>query len=165
MPNWFIPVATIILVGGVISGVVLFSDQTPNSEPAGVVETLPATITQDDDQPVPATEITMAAASYTDYSPAALAAAQAEGDDTVLFFHADWCPTCRAADGELTRNLDQIPEGVTILKTDYDSESELKKQFNVVSQHTFVQLDASGEVVTQWTGGSLDTILDRVERS
>ena len=66
-----------------------------------------------------------ATGTYIEYSTTALANA-ADGD-TILFFHADWCPTCRGLDEDIRASLDDIPAGVTILQTDYDAEKNLKK--------------------------------------
>ncbi len=100
---------------------------------------------------------------YVEYSEDAVAAAMAADGNVVLFFHATWCPTCRAADGEMTSNLDKIPENLTIVKTDYDKYDELKKKYGVTYQHTFVQIDARGEMVKKWNGGGLDQIVEEVQ--
>lgn len=93
------------------------------------------------------------ASRYTEYSPELLSQAQAEGKRVVLFFHADWCPTCIAAAKDFTENYDQIPEDTIILKADYDTETELKKKYAVVTQDTFIQLGADDSVVARWNGG------------
>jgi thiol-disulfide isomerase/thioredoxin len=100
---------------------------------------------------------------YIDYSDSAIAQATKDGGKAVLFFHAAWCPTCRAAEKEILGNLDTIPQDLTIIKTDFDSMQELKKQYQIVNQHTFVQVDADGNEVTRWVGGGLETILQRTE--
>lgn len=70
--------------------------------------------------------------------------------DVVIFFHASWCPTCKRADGNLR---DQpLPAGLTVVKTDYDSNDELKARYGVTVQHTFVQVDPSGEALAKFTG-------------
>jgi hypothetical protein len=43
-----------------------------------------------------------------------------------------------------------IPDDITIFKTDYDSYGDLKTKYEVLTQHTFVQIDESGEVLTKW---------------
>jgi len=50
-------------------------------------------------------------------------------------------------------------------KTDYDTQTELKERYEVVAQHTFVQVDENGDLVTKWIGGDVDVILDRVVSS
>lgn len=100
---------------------------------------------------------------YILYSEQALAEATQDGGRAVLFFHADWCPTCRAAEQDILSKLDQIPDDLTILKTDYDTERELKKKYQVVVQHTFVQVDQNGNEVTKWSGGGLQDIINLTE--
>jgi len=100
-------------------------------------------------------------ATYTEYSSATLADAQQRGR-AVLFFHAPWCPFCIEANDDITANLDQLPGDVTVLKTDYDTETSLKSQYGVTYQHTFVQVDANGDELTQWTGGGVDELLENI---
>ena len=83
-------------------------------------------------------------------------------DDTVLFFHASWCPSCVAANKGISAGT--VPEGLTILKADFDSETELRKQYWVTGQHTFVQVDANGNEIKKWVGGnSVEDIVERVQ--
>lgn len=92
------------------------------------------------------------AGTYSTYSADKLAMA-AQGD-VVLFFKADWCPSCRALDSDIRANLSSIPAGVTILEVDYDSATELKQKYGVTTQHTLVQVDATGDLVKKWSGGN-----------
>ncbi len=101
--------------------------------------------------------------TYQDYSEIVLDTAVAENKTVVLFFHANWCPTCKTADVDITENLSDIPENVVVLKTDYDSEKELKKKYNVTYQHTFVQIDQNKEMVTSWNGGGASDIAKRIK--
>jgi len=95
--------------------------------------------------------------SYADkvkaYSPATLASSTENDGRAVVFFHAGWCPTCKESDAKFQANPEEIPEDVTILKADYDTEIDLKKKYNVVAQDTFVQVDANGDEVTKWNSG------------
>jgi len=86
--------------------------------------------------------------SYADYQ--ADKAAYDAGGDVVLFFSASWCPTCQRADKNLKGS--GVPEGLTVVKADYDSSTALKKQYGVTVQHTFVQVDPSGEALAKFTG-------------
>ncbi len=99
------------------------------------------------------TDALQTAGSYVAYSPETLSAAQRSGGRTVLFFHAKWCPSCKAADADFTTNLSSIPSGVTIIKTDYDTEKALKQQYGVTTQDTFVQVNGNGEPLARWNGG------------
>jgi len=69
-------------------------------------------------------------------------------ENTVIFFHANWCPSCRAADAGISGG--EIPSGLTILKADFDTQTDLRKKYGVVAQHTFVQVDADGNQVAKW---------------
>lgn len=89
--------------------------------------------------------------SYEAYSPEKIARAK-EGK-VVLFFRASWCPTCRALDSNIRANLEDIPGGLSILHVDYDNSTALKQKYGVTYQHTLVQVDASGNQITKWTGG------------
>ncbi len=107
-------------------------------------------------------ETMMVAGSYEAYSATKIA--KAENGDVVLFFHASWCPSCRGLNSSIEANLKSIPEGVTILKTDYDKETELKKKYGVTYQHTLVQVDKDGNMIKKWSGGSsLDSILAQIQ--
>ena len=82
-------------------------------------------------------------------------------DKTVLFFHAAWCPSCVSADKSISAG--EVPEGLTILKTDFDSSTDLRQKYWVTSQHTFVQVDAEGNLINKWSGGnSIDDIIERL---
>jgi len=96
--------------------------------------------------------------TYTDYNSSLVGAT----DATVIAFFASWCPSCVAADKGITAGT--VPEGLTILKADFDSETELRKQYWVTSQHTFVQVDADGNEIKKWVGGnSVEDIVERVQ--
>jgi thiol-disulfide isomerase/thioredoxin len=92
------------------------------------------------------------AGSYISYDTFSANTADFVGGDVVLFFNASWCPTCQ----EAQRNLEAsgVPEGLTVVKVDYDSSSDLRKKYGVTIQHTFVQIDEEGNKVAKWTGSS-----------
>lgn len=79
-------------------------------------------------------------------------AAKYDDGDVVLFFNASWCPTCQEAQGNLTSQ--PIPDGVTIVDVDYDSNTDLRQEYGVTTQHTFVQIDSNGQPLTKFTGAS-----------
>ena len=98
------------------------------------------------------------AGTFEAYSPDKLALAN---DGTVvLFFHANWCPSCRGLENDINAKLGQIPANTHILKLDYDTETELKKQYGVIRQHTLVVVDADGTELKKLTG--LTNTLDQV---
>lgn len=88
--------------------------------------------------------------SYEAYAEEKLSKANA--GDVVLFFRASWCPTCRAVDADIKKNLTAIPAGLVILDVNYDTATDLKKKYGVTYQHTFVQVDAQGNQIAKWSG-------------
>jgi len=98
----------------------------------------------------------LAPATYEDYSPEKIA--RASTAPVVLFFHASWCPSCISTDRILKKKIVSLPPGVSILKIDYDTATDLKIKYNITYQHTFVQVDTNGIELTRWSGGALDGI-------
>lgn len=80
--------------------------------------------------------------AYVDYSPSAIADADGR---VILFFHATWCPQCVSADGDIKAS--GVPSGITIVKVDYDTNQDLRAEYGVTQQTTFVEVDANGEKV------------------
>lgn len=87
---------------------------------------------------------------YTAYNTEAVSAALAAKKNVVLFFHAGWCPTCKAADGNFQKET--LPANTVVFKTDYDSNTDLRKKYGVTSQHTFVSLNADGSLKKKSSG-------------
>lgn len=106
-------------------------------------------------------ETLTAGGSFETYSAEQVAAAPG---DVVIFFHASWCPSCRALSTNIEENVASIPAGTTILKADFDTETELKKKYGVTTQHTLVQIDKDGTLIKKWSGGSrLTNLLSEME--
>jgi thioredoxin 1 len=72
------------------------------------------------------------------------------GGDVVLFFHAPWCHECRGTAESIA--ADGVPDGLTVVKVDFDSRTDLRRRYGVTVQHTFVQVDRSGGKIAAWTG-------------
>lgn len=93
----------------------------------------------------------------------------AQGDKIVLFFYANWCPTCRPVDVELKERNEEIPAGIEIYQVNYNdsdtdqAEKELAKKYGVTYQHTFIQIDKEGNEITRWNGGGLDKLLSSIK--
>ncbi len=76
---------------------------------------------------------------YADYDAAKIA--ETEGD-ILLFFHASWCPRCRALEKSIYD--EELPKGVTVYKVDYDTNQALRQRYGVTVQTTFVRVDRDG---------------------
>jgi thiol-disulfide isomerase/thioredoxin len=85
--------------------------------------------------------------------------AVAAGKPTVVYFHADWCPTCRAQQPIVSR-LAKEPQfqPVTVFVADFDKESALKKSLRVAQQSTFVVFK-QGHEVTRSTGQTQESAI------
>ncbi len=87
----------------------------------------------------------------------------------VLYFYATWCPSCKAANEDFTKNPDKIPEDVIVIRTNYNDpdtdqeEKDLAKKYGITYQHTFVQIDSTGKEVTKWNGGQTSELLTNIK--
>lgn len=146
---------TVIFVLGLI--LLLNNRKTPDPRQSGT-STLPVSTSDSDIKEV----MPPAAGGYADYDPSHLSFAN-EGK-LVLFFNAQWCPTCRALTKDIQNNVSVIPEDVLILNTDYDSEKDLRRKYGVTYQHTLVQIDSLGNQIKKWSGSpDLRSLLDNVK--
>lgn len=80
---------------------------------------------------------------YTDYTDDVIG----DGDPSVLFFHAAWCPICKRTDETLTQWYGEEDFPLSVYKVDYDNSSDLKTRYGVTYQHTFVLLDGEGNAL------------------
>ncbi|WP_022891020.1 thioredoxin family protein [Agromyces subbeticus] len=85
----------------------------------------------------------VAPGAYLDYADGVIAATEGA---KVLFFHASWCPKCRALDEEL--RAQGALDGLTVFKVDYDSRTDLRQQYEVTLQTTVVFVDDAGEKIS-----------------
>lgn len=106
-----------------------------------------------------------AGATQVDYKDDATTYAYARDGRALIFFHASWCPTCKAAQQDLDKNISSLPKDLIIIKTDYDTTKELQKKYGVTYQHTWVQVDENGNLLTKWTGGETPEIAKNLKAS
>lgn len=104
---------------------------------------------------------------YIEYvSPETL---EIKNSKVVLYFFANWCPTCIPADKEFKADEAKIPDGVTVIRVNYNdpdtdnNEKALSKKYGVTYQHTFVQIDEKGNEVTKWNGGAINELLSNIK--
>jgi thiol-disulfide isomerase/thioredoxin len=89
---------------------------------------------------------------YMNYDVSKLQEALATGQKVALFFHASWCPSCRALDSAINTEISTIPADTLIVKVDYDTNTELKQKYGVTSQHTTVLIDRDMNLVSKKLG-------------
>lgn len=113
-------------------------------------------------QPVEETP-TLAVGTYRDYEERFIA--DGSYASTILFFHAPWCVECRGFEKAISSGT--VPEGVQILKIDYDTNQNLRQKYGVTIQSTFVRVNQDGSLAKRWSGygkeKSVDVILDNTK--
>jgi thioredoxin 1 len=98
--------------------------------------------------------------SFTDLDAAQTIAAKGPA---VLFFYADWCPTCQIAMKNIDENSKKLGD-ITVIVVNYDKARDLREKYLVTYQHTFVQIDENGGKLAIWNGGGVDSILKNTVR-
>ncbi len=93
---------------------------------------------------------------YTSYTDGVIG----NGQQSVLFFHASWCPYCIANDGLLKNfySFEDYPRSV--YKVDYDTSLDLKKQYGITQQDTFVLIDGNGNEIERISFPSEEALRD-----
>lgn len=87
----------------------------------------------------------------------------------VLFFYANWCPTCAPTDKDFSGNSSLLPSDVVVIRVNYNdtdtdqNEKELAVKYGVTYQHTFVQINSEGTEVTKWNGGKISELLAKIK--
>jgi len=168
----FIIIASVAVLGGLIAVLLL----QPADSAAPVVESTQPTTQGQAVEPAetPATTTTpttqnpanpptsnmpqsapLSQGRYIDYNSSVVAASGY--NETILFFHANWCPECRAFEQAITEG--SIADGVQIVKVDYDNSDDLRQKYGVTIQTTFVKVTSSGDRVSSWVGNGRDKSL------
>jgi thiol-disulfide isomerase/thioredoxin len=83
---------------------------------------------------------------FKPYSAEAVKAAMGEGKTTLLFFHAPWCPVCKAQEPKVKAHLNGAHKDVVAFKVDYDSNMALRKELKVEKQSTLILYQGVKEV-------------------
>jgi thioredoxin 1 len=152
------PAALALLLGLALSG--CGSDETssaPAAESESAAQTAPSeSPTATEAEPTESTPAEEDAATATQGAWIDQAAYEAdaatfhESGDVVLFFNASWCPTCKATVDSL--EAEGTPAGLTVVGVDFDAATDLRQQYGVTVQHTFVQVDEQGNELAKFTG-------------
>lgn len=100
---------------------------------------------------------------YLDYSETNLLSSEKFGR-TILFFAATtWCSNCAQLDKAITQNVNKLPNDLTILKVDYDRDTQTKDKYSVTMQTTLVLLDKNGNEIKRWIGtGSFNDLMKNI---
>ena len=75
---------------------------------------------------------------FAPFTKAAFNAAADDGKLTLVFFHAPWCPVCKAQEPKVLAHLNGDAKDVVALKVDYDSNLDLRKEMHVEKQSTLI---------------------------
>lgn len=159
-------IAALAVVILIIGAVVLLSgrdnSEVTNSQNAGnSISPQQANQSPPQRAATPAAQLSTGVDGYVPYSETVLS--DARGTKRVVFFHADWCPTCRGFESEIRQ--EGVPEGITIVKASFDNDVDLKREYGVTVQSTFVLLDENGEPAMRWPfGQGLSGITDLYEQ-
>jgi len=76
----------------------------------------------------------------------------------VVFFHADWCGTCRKWEKKLQASLNDLAPNTKILKANFDSNTDLRKKYEVVKQSTAVFINADGSVAKNESDPNIESL-------
>jgi hypothetical protein len=93
-------------------------------------------------------------AGYISYETYSSSPEKYSASNVVLFYNAYWCSTCKAARDGFEAGLSDIPEDLTIVLVDFDQNTEMRKKHDVIVQHTFVQIDSTGNELQRWYGST-----------
>ncbi len=72
-----------------------------------------------------------------------------DGKMKVLFFHASWCPGCKATDAKITSMYTNGTKALATYKINYDTESMLKQKYGITMQDTLVKVDGTGTMISK----------------
>ncbi|MCH9720121.1 MAG: thioredoxin family protein [Actinomycetia bacterium] len=144
------PVATALVLAGCASG--NDTDAASESAAPSPATSSPAAEASKDSSKKSDSKSPAAPAGYVSYSDYSKNKAQYDDADVVLFFNASWCSTCAEADQQLSS--EQFPDGLVVVSVDYDANEDLRQQYGVTVQHTYVQVNPDGSEVTKFSGAT-----------
>lgn len=87
----------------------------------------------------------------------------------LLYFYANWCPTCQPVDRDFQSKTSELPIDVVVYRVNYNdtdtdsAEDQLAETYGVTYQHTFVLIDSQGNEVEKWNGGSFRDVLKKLQ--
>ena len=145
----------LLLIAVGLGVTILFQKQSPESSSIKDKSSLSAPVRTVDskDTSAPRADVAGEAGRYEKYNQATLENAKGT---RLLFFHAPWCSQCRKLDDDIKAK--GVPQGVVILKVDYDSNQELRQKYDVTLQTTVVRIDGDGKLVKKYVAYDQPTL-------
>lgn len=86
------------------------------------------------------------------------------GQKAVLFFNASWCPYCKANDARLKTWYSSEVMPIPTYSVDYDTQKDLKAQYGVTTQDTFILIDGTGKEIDRASFPSESMLRDLLNR-
>jgi len=86
------------------------------------------------------------ARGFTPFTRDAFKAAADAGKTILVFFHAPWCPVCKAQEPKVLAHLNADAKDVVALKIDYDTNMDLRKEMMVEKQSTLILYSGAKEI-------------------
>lgn len=105
---------------------------------------------------------------YLIYSDGIIEEVLSQGKTPVLYFYANWCPTCQPVDRQFKEEANRLPEDVVVIRINYNDtdtdadEDALAEKYAITYQHTFAILDENAVVTTRWNGAGLERVLEEL---
>jgi thiol-disulfide isomerase/thioredoxin len=100
-------------------------------------------------------QVLASTAGYITYETYLAAPKNYADSEVVLFFNAYWCSTCKVARDSFEASINDIPENLTIVLANFDEDTDLRKKYDVIVQHTFIHVDSEGKDLQRWYGSTL----------
>lgn len=142
-------IITVLSILALVAAAFAYLSMLPRSDTANQSPT----IVGETGEGEPADTVAPSAGTYLTYRDGAI---ENTAGTKILFFHAPWCPQCRALETSIESG--QIPASVTIFKVDYDSNQDLRQKYGVTIQTTLVKVDDDGSLIEKYVAYSTPTL-------
>jgi thioredoxin 1 len=83
---------------------------------------------------------------FKPFTAEAFKSATQAGKTTLVFFHAPWCPVCKAQEPKVLAHLNGDHTDIVAFKIDYDTNLGLRKEMKVDKQSTLILYKGATEV-------------------
>lgn len=150
---WIAIVAIAVVIAGTLTYVMLNSATQRDTQTNA--SDMPAQPQASHNSSQNSNEPTTKPGEYTDYTPGYFE--QVAGQTRrLLFFHANWCPQCRALENGI--KAQGVPSGITIFKVNYDTADALKQLYKVTLQTTVIEVDEHGSIIDKFVAYDQPTL-------